>query len=491
MEIKKAGIKPFLFENIGTKQTIFKNIFWLGVSEGLYRLLGAILIVYMARILGAVEFGKFSFAVAFVSLFVVFSDFGLSDITTRELSRNKEVEKEYPAILSLKIILSIAALFLILFFSFFVTTDHIVLFVIWILALYILLNDFFFIIYSFLRARQQMEYEAGFKILQALIIFGVVFFVLFKFPSVGNVSLGYLFANLVALILVLLFLHSRIQPLRLIFTKNIRQKFLRLSWPLGLTAICGGVFLNINLVTMGYFGQIVQTGWYNAAYRIIVAITIPAALIGTSIYPVLSKTFHEAREKFQQVLNFQIELMIILAAPLVTGGLLLAPYIINFLYGASFSPSILTFQILLITVGINFLYSPFYLSLIASGQQKKTLWVTLTGAVVNIILNLILIPRYSLYGAAISMVITFFAIFFLAVEFSKRFTSISFFSPRLLRIILISVFASMIMLLAINQLLVYNNNIFLNILVGILSYSGVLFFAHKLLTKFHLLPKII
>src|SRR5947208_760670 len=66
-------IKAFLFYNRTTRQTIAKNTFWLAVSNFGGRLLRAVVIIYGARILGASEYGLFSYAItlsAFVSIFV-------------------------------------------------------------------------------------------------------------------------------------------------------------------------------------------------------------------------------------------------------------------------------------------------------------------------------------------------------------------------------------------------------------------------------------
>ncbi|MBU4078308.1 oligosaccharide flippase family protein, partial [Patescibacteria group bacterium] len=123
--IKNIASNPsaFLFRNLGTKQTIAKNTFWLAVAEGVTRFLKLFLIIYVARILGATEYGKFTFALAFVSLFAIFSDFGLSPIVTREFAREKEKEKFFPALLSLKLLLGIGTLFLISIGSFFITIE--------------------------------------------------------------------------------------------------------------------------------------------------------------------------------------------------------------------------------------------------------------------------------------------------------------------------------------------------------------------------------
>jgi O-antigen/teichoic acid export membrane protein len=483
------NIKTLFFENIGIKQTIFKNTFWLAVAEGIPRLLEFVLIIYITRILGATEFGKFTFALAFVSMFVVLSDFGLSDITTRELSRDKESEKEYSGIISLKILLSIGTLILMLIGSFFITPDPIIRKVIWILAIFVLISNFFLIIYAFLRARQRMEYEAGIKIFQALIIFSIVLFILFRFPSIENISRGYLIANLITSIVVLMFFHFYIYPLHFSFDRNIWQKFFRFSWPLGLAAISGATFISIDSVMMGYFGQITQTGWYNAARRIVGLTVIPATLILMSFYPVLSKLFRESKEKLQKVWNYYMESMIILAIPIVGGGLALAPKIINFIYAPNFSPSILAFQILIFAAGINFLYNPYIMMLVVSNQQKKYLWINLIAAVINIILNLILIPRYSLYGAAIAAVITYIVILFLGVEFSRRFTPISPFNSRLFKTLTMTILSSSIMFIAITQSMVHNLNVLLTIIIGILIYFAFLFLFYKFSYKFNLLTK--
>ena len=213
--MKIRDIQTLFFENIGIKQTIFKNTFWLVFAEIISRILGLVLIIFVARILGAVEYGKFAFAFSFVSVIVVFSDLGVIDIVTREFSRNKEKEKEFSAILALDIILSAGALILMLLGSFFITSDLVIRKTIWILSFFILITSFFSIFYAFLRSRQKMEYEAGIKIVQNIIMVGAAFFVIFYFPSAINLSYGYLFSNLAALFFLLLFFHFSFFSLKL------------------------------------------------------------------------------------------------------------------------------------------------------------------------------------------------------------------------------------------------------------------------------------
>ena len=475
--------KSVLFDNLTVKQTIFKNTFWLAVATGVSRILTLILLIYVARILGATDFGVFTFAISFVYLLSIFSDLGLSQITTREFSREKEKEKEFSAILSLKILLALGTMALTFIGSFFITPDSVIRRIIWILVIYNSVNCFFEIIYAFLRARQRMEYEALTKILQAVLITIFGFFVILNFPSVENLSYSYLFASLVLLIIVLLFFHFKIYRLSLDWNKAIWQKFLAMSWPLALVTIFSVIHQYIDSAMMGYFGQITQTGWYNAASKLVRVTLIPAALISQSFYPALSIAFKESKEKLQKIWNYQTEILFSLAIPLVIGGIVLAPRIIDFIYDQSFIPSIFAFQILIVMVGIIFLYYPFSQVLVASNQQKKVFWAVFYGVIINVVLNLILIPKFSLYGAAIATVITNLLIFFLLFRFALKFTSISPFNLRFLLTFIGVCFSSAIMYFVISQSAIFYLNVLLSALIGVGTYFVFFFGYRKLVWK--------
>jgi len=464
------SVKTLLFENIGIRQTIFKNTFWLTLAETTIHFLNLVIVVYAARILGATEYGKFAFALSFVSLFVIFSDLGLSNITTREFSGEEEKEKEYPSILSLKIILSFGAFLIMFIGSFLITTDPTIRSIIWVLTLFILISGFFNIIYAFLHSRQRMEYDAAAKILQIVLVASLGFFVLFTNPSSINLSYAYLSANLISLVLAMILFHYFFYHLKLKFNKNIWKRFLKISWPLSLGFIASWLYINIDSIMMGYLGHIAEIGWYNAASKISLAIIISVSLISRSFYPVLSKFYKESKEKLQHIWEYQIKLMIILALPTMIGGFVLAPKIINLFYGESYNSSILAFRILILVTGISFLYYPYGMILVVSNQQKRSFYLILTGAIINIILNLILIPKYSLYGAAVSTAIASIIILLLAIIIVKRFTPVS--SQNLLGVSIMSVFSGLIMLAVIYLI---NTSIFIIIPISVAVYFVVLY----------------
>lgn len=471
--------QKFFLRNIGIRQTIAKNTFWLGFSELISKILKFFLIVFVARILGATEYGKFTFALAFVALFAAFADLGVSSIATREFSKSKDNERDFSALLSLKIVLSFIIFGLIFIGSFFITQNHLIRELILILGVYIAISNLANIFYAFFRARQKMEYESWGKIIQASAVTGIGFLFLFSIPSVQSLGFAYLAGAIFAFAIIVFFFFSQARPLlHFSFNKETWRKYLAISWPLAVGGIFATLYSNTDSAMMGYFGQLTQTGWYNAAAKVAMLVLIPLALLSQSFFPALSSFSQKARQSFQKIWNYYIKSVIFFGAPLAIGGLVLAPKIIFYIYNSTFAPSILAFQILIVMAGIIYFSSPLGQVLIVYNQQKKMFWVTMIGAAVNVVLNALLIPVYSLYGAAFTTVITYALMFFLLLYLAKKHVPIQLFSQQILKDFLFIFTATIAMYITLIQPMIYKLHILLCILIGSIVYF-LTFFALK------------
>ena len=417
-------LKKFLFENLGVKQTLIKNTFWLSLAEGIGKLLRLILIVFVARTLGALEYGKFTFAFSFAMLFVVFSDFGISSIMVREFSKDKKKENTFSSILSLKIILSIIALVFLIVGSFFITQSIEIRKIIWILSIFIIVDSLLEFFYSFLRSRQKMHIEALAKICQSVLLFFIGFVVIFNFPNVYNLSFSYLISGFVVLLIFLFFFNFKVFKLKINFDCSVWKNILLFSWPLALAGIASTVYSQIDSVMMGSWGYMVQTGWYNAAYRIIGVLIIPGAIMSSSFMPALSSAYVNSKDKFIKIYKYFLDSVVFISIPILIGGFVLAPKIINWVYDSNYLPSIFAMQILLAVVFITYLIYPLSAMLLIVNQQKKIFLATVLGGIVNVILNLILIPKFDLYGAAIATLITYIFLLVLMFIFLNKYSDI-------------------------------------------------------------------
>src|SRR6056297_2685866 len=488
-KIKKVFSDPrkYLLSNRGDIQRVAKNTFWLGIAEAISRFLKYFLIIYVARILGATEYGKFTFALSFLALFGIVLDMGLSNILTRELAGEKEREEEFNSLLSLKIILAVVGLGLIYVFSFFVTDNLVIRKLIWILAGYKVINVFMGFVYAFLRAREKMEFEGLAKAGQVFLTVLLGFIVLFNFPSIQNLSFAYLGSSLVVLIGFLLFFHWKVFSLKIDFNTKIWRKFLKWSWPLAFTGLFATIYNNIDSTMMGAMGQVTEVGYYNAAYKIMMISIVPLGLIGRSFFPVLSRSFKESKEKVISIFQNRLELSVILGLPMVVGGVVMSKMIIFRVYEVSFSPAVAVLQILMLGVGALYLYKVFSQLVIVANKQKKIFWLTLSAAVLNIGLNLWLIPVYSLYGASIATLATFVFLAGVSCWWVKRELSEVVFRKSFLKVVGVSTISTIVMSVILKAINFQGWNIVFVVLLGVIIYFVILlgfwFLKDKIIIK--------
>jgi len=453
---------------------ILQNIAWLGIAESSTRILKLLFLVYVARVLGATEFGQFSFALAFVSLFVVLADFGLPPIITREFVNNTRSEKEFSSLFILKIVLGFLALGVIFIVSRFLTSDSAIQQLIFPLAVFVILSNFFDVFFAFFRARQQMKYEAFIKIVQTLLLISAGWYVLFYFSSALSLSYAYAVSAYVAGLFLVLFFHIKILKLSVHFDTHVWRKFIHYSWPVALATSFSAIYNQIDSVMLGYWGQIIETGWYNAAYRIVLVSIVPAGIIAQGFYPALGAAFKKDSKRLQDVFSKWSKITLSLALPIVVGGSMLSPRIITLAYGGEYAPASFALQILFIMAGFVFLYTLFIRILVVANEQKKVAIIMGLGALLNIVLNGLLIPSLSLYGAAIATVVTVFCVFVLSMLATIRWVSIKIFTVQNTSALLGAVVSSGMMYLFLSHKYIISLHVITSIVLGGLVYGACL-----------------
>lgn len=470
-------IASFLMNNHTIKQTLLKNSVWLGLIKAA-NLLTMLLSVVAARTLGATEFGKFSFAMAFVSLFSVVTTLGIPTIIIREFAREEKGKDLFAPLILLGTLLGAVTFFLITFFSLFITDDAQTRIIMIPLGIYIIIQGFTGIFFAFFRAYQKMEYEAWIRVPFLLVLFCIGMIALLYFPSIESFSVSYLLASVAVLAMTVIFFSRRLHPIALRWNSSVIKHFLLLSWPLAFASVFNMIYVYIDSVFMGYWGMTQETGWYNAAYKIVNFTTIPMFLIMDAFYPALSG-LKATMEKSQKIWDQFTCFMIIAAFPLTVGGIAIAPKIIRFFYGSSYDPAILAFQILIGVGGTMYLTASYNTVLLVENRQKILFFITAFGGIMNIILNIILIPRFSLYGAAWATLITYLSMFALFVLYVRLKTKIKPLTSRVLSILIMSIAATALMYGAITNSAIAKLPMLLLALIGFLTYalSFIAFFS--------------
>jgi len=417
---------------MNTAQRIAKNTAVLLSSQVISRLVSFFYIMYTARYLGAEGFGILSFALAFTGIFGVFTDLGLGQLTIREIARDKSLAGKYLTNISaMKIILVVITFGLIALVINLLGYPEQTIRVVYLIALSVISGAFTGIFNSIFQAFERMEYISLGQILSSfLMLAGVIFAMKQGFGVIGFSSL-YLIASTIVLGYSLIVLKWRFSnptsaslawvPWKMGIDWSFWKPTIKEALPFGLTAIFTTVYFRIDTVMLSLMKGNDVVGWYNAAYRLIfVLMLIPTAVVG-SIFPVIARLYVSSQDSMRLAYEKSFKYLLIIGLPIAVGTTILADKIILLIYGGEFVPSITALQILIWVALLMFLTYLLGNTLGAADKQRKVLAVTGISAAVNVLLNLLLIPRFSYIGAAITTVITEGVVFILLFYFVSRY----------------------------------------------------------------------
>jgi O-antigen/teichoic acid export membrane protein len=399
-----------------------RNIFYKILSEST-RILPALLFIYIARKLGDEDFGKLSFAYSFAGICFITADFGLSTILIRNVSRQKELTREYVGnILALKIVLSFICISVIGIFILFTDypTDVITLLLIFGGVMFFkALIDFFCTV---LNAHERMDLEAFLKGTNHILLFvsGIMILAVgYGLFGLANVFLvAFSFSSIIGFCIV----DVCIEKIRPSFDLKFWKYILKESLPLALTVIFTVIYFKIDVVMLSIIrGSDSEIGWYSAAMRLIELMGIVPALIVSALFPIVSSLYKESIDSLKGVYKTSFRYLIMIALPIAVGTLLLSEHLIYTIYGEEYVKTIPALKILslsLIFIFVNYILMNI---LVAVDRQMTNAILAGTCVLVNIVLNMFLIPHYGYLGAGTATVITEIVLFAFGLYYVAKY----------------------------------------------------------------------
>jgi O-antigen/teichoic acid export membrane protein len=469
-------LKDLLFTNRSTKQTIVKNVFWLSMSQIGSRLIRAAIIIYAARVLGAAEYGVFSYVLGLAGFFTIFADLGVSPLMTREIASHPEKRITYFAnAIRIKVLLISLTASLIVFvaprFSNIKEAAILIPFV----ALLVMFDNLRDFIFAYFRGIEKMEREAFLVVIMntAIALFG---FIILQFnKTAGALLFSYIASVGILSIVAFYFIKDAIKGIFKNFDKEIFKQFFHDSWPFAFTGLFGIFMLNIDVVMLGWLRSAEEIGYYSASQRVVQILYTLPAIIASAIFPTMARFIKQKAFDRAKILNEKsMAILYFIAIPLAIGGIVLSSSLIAFLFGKEYLPASASFQILIASVLIQFPSSILAGLIMAHNQQKKLIGYAALGSTSNVLFNALLIPIWGIAGSAIATLIAQLAFYVPIWLKMKRFNN--FYTLRHLPKIAI---ASIIMGFAAFFL----NKLNLNVLVNIAFSAGIYFVALYLMKE--------
>lgn len=345
-------------------------------------------------------FGQYSAAFAYVGLFRLLPDFGMSYASTLEISRERSrAERLVGNLLGLQLVLSAVTLVLCLGLGarlFEGPTFTAVLVLSFDLVLKVIKSTLRFLLKSF----EMFGTEAASLLIERVLILGL---------ALGALLLGYGMLGFVlvfALVRVfdtaglLLYVQRRVLPLRLAADLAVWSELFRKGLPFAYAGAMILLFFQLDQVLLEQMRGPLEVGWYAAPVRVLEGLALVPRILGYALIPTLAALHPGSPSGVTALYARGSKYLLVTGLPIAAFGALASDPFIRFLFGEAYGPSAAAARVLIPAAAFMFL-SNFGETALACVNRWGTIVAVSTGCLaLNVALNLAWIPRFGYVGAA-------------------------------------------------------------------------------------------
>lgn len=390
-------------------RTVFTNAAIIGVREISLTLLAVFVVGFMARMLGPKDYGTFSLAFAFPELFLVIGSMGLRPLTIREVSRKRGesgpyLQKMLPLRLILVAAMSVVSVAVSLAFGY----DDKVLWAIAIAVVCAFFDQLSKIVTDLFQAIEEVWRISVRDLVVKLLISVLTILVLLPFFGGGLywVCAIYTLGALVGFSINLWMLEKRFQlGASYTFDLSFVKKQLKSGVPYILMGFASVLILRADIVILSKLKGMESVGEYNAALTIVRRLFVLPDVIATVAFPAIADLFISNPGEAKTVCGRTSAMIAGTVLPLAVGGFMLAEPITLLIFGNQYRDSVAVFKVLLISLPIMAYATFFSYILGAINQEVYAARAMIFMAVLNVLLNFLLIPSYGPAGSAAASLI--------------------------------------------------------------------------------------
>lgn len=384
--------------------SIAKNTAFMTIASIAQKIISFVYFTLIARSITPEGTGKYFLALSFTTIFVVLVDLGMTNVLVREAARVREnIQKYISTVLFAKLILGVLVYALVIGVSSVLYPDVELQHMIWLSGVTMLFDSFNLTVYGVLRAIGDLRFESlsiTASQFLSLLLGGV--FLFFHLPLIYLI-LAFTIPSAVNAVFAATMVYRRYQVKP--FPHFDKKTFLFLwgiAIPFALAAIFARVYGYIDSLLLGHLLGSEAVGFYSIPYKVTFAFQFVPLALTAAVYPRFSEYFVHQKERFSTILHDSIKYLLIVAVPIAFGIAVLARPIIVLLYKEQYLPSVLPLQIIILSLIFSFISFPIGAALNAGNKQVTQTTIVGVVMVINIIMNLILIPQVGVVGAAIS-----------------------------------------------------------------------------------------
>jgi len=429
-------VKKILLNQSYTKY--LKNTSWAFGDKIINLFFVFITNIIVARYLGPESFGIIAYAMALISIFSVATHLGLVGIVVKDIvTLPSQTHEILGTVFYLKLFSSLIAFFILFLIALLTEELFTTNFYILLITSFIILLKPFEVIEFWFNAKIKLKYSSLAKILSQIV--SSIFKILLVLLSMNII--WFAFANLFQFIIITFSFvyifkkYTNIELKHLSFSSEKAKMFFKRSWPLMLGTLFTLIYLKIDILMINHLLNSKQAGIYSVASSLSeIWYFIPTILV-SSLFPKIVELKNKNNLQYKKRLQQFYDLLFILSIVIAILTTIFAEGIINQLYGKEYIESSYVLQIHIWAGIFIFLRALFSNWIILENIVIFSLITQGIGCIINVLLNLFMIPKYGIIGAAYATLISYAiaSYFSLLIHKSTReafyMMSKSFFTP--------------------------------------------------------------
>jgi len=382
------------------------NTSWMFAEQILRMVVGLLVGVWVARYLGPSQFGVFSYVVAFAALFSSIAKLGLDSIVVRDLVREPDQRNVYMGTaFRLKLAGSVVMLGAIGTAMEFTSSDITTKLYIFIIASGAVFQSFEVVDFYF-QSKVLSKFVSICKLIQLFTSSLIKIYLIY----IGSDLFWFVMVSLMdqitlAITLYLAYRYQKIGKFLKNFDGNVAKKLLGDSWPLLLSSFVIIIYMRIDQIMIKEILGEKEVGIYSAAVRLSEAWYFVPVIITNSLLPAIlnAKKISEAMyyQRIQRLYTLMVWMAIGVALPIT----FLSEWVVQILYGPAFAEAGLVLAINMWTGVFVYFGSAWSKWMLIENNMKMAALFQINAMIFNVFLNIILIPKFGICGAAFSTLI--------------------------------------------------------------------------------------
>lgn len=414
-----------------------KNFLYNAIYQIFIYIIPILTTPYISRVLGADNVGIYSYTYSIVYYFMLLSMLGINNYASRKIARNEQnkekLNKTFSSIYFLQLMLNIICIICYLILCYFVKYDNKMVMYIQLIYLISAGFDINWLYFGLEKFKITISRNVIIKLLSLILVFTLVK----KSDDLWIYTLIMSGSTLISQLYLWIFLKKEVSFTRV----SLKEIFCNLKpcLILFIPVVSYGIYRVMDKTMLGYFSTNFELGNFESAEKII---NIPISFItalGTVMLPHMSK-MNETEIIEKNYESFELTYFIIF--PMLVGLLIIADDFSLFFFGSEFTKVGELMRLLstsiIFTATANVIRTGF---LIPTKRDKIYVASTVFGAIINLIINVILIPKYGSIGACIGTIAAEFTVMFYQVWKCRTFFN----TKRILKIMLKYLVKSLIM----------------------------------------------